>query len=325
MDCTDFGGAGDTRNKKSYGAEVACRQSDATVTALALDESLSQGGVMRIAQARARSVVARDPKRGVVSIVESEMLGVNLGGRAGIGRVLARAETWASGRPKSSNGVGAGGSFRRIFEDVWIVDDAGSRRTVCSDLCDPEEVRDSINRALGLRARIDLPEPEPARMSGTPGGFEALIVRDPFERANEASVNEEADARRLEVPAMVVTVFADGRVPSRVVISLAGVSAESHYGIFLLAQGGTFRPPGSGASSGGSNGGGFVSAPPAGGSGIPVIDPVQRFLKRTFEGIRFALASPGRAVRVFGMLGLFAAPLILWRRRGGIAPPGAGP
>lgn len=324
VDCTDFGGADDTRAGKGYGAEVACRHSDETVTALALDESLSQGGVVRVGQARARSAVARDPKRGIVSVVEAEMLGVDLGGQAGIGRVLSRAETWATGRPKAANGVGAGGTFTRTFQDVWVTDPDGVRRSVCGATCDPAQVRDAVNRALGLRARIDLPEPEPARMKGTPGGFEALIVRDPFERANEASVNEEADARRLEVPAMVVTVFADGRVPSRVVISLAGVSAESHYGIFLLSQGGSFRPPGGGASSGGGDGSGSVSPPPpAGGSLPPVIGGVQRFLKRTFDGIRFALASPGRAVRVFGMLGLLAAPLVLWRRRSGV--PGAGP
>jgi len=324
VECTDFGGADDARSGKGYGAEVACRHGDSVVTALALDESLSQGGIVRIAQARARSAVARDPKRGIVSIVEAEMLGVDLGGQAGIGRVISRAETWATGRPKSANGVGAGGSFLREFHDVWVADADGNRTSVCADSCDPVQVRDEVNRALGLRARIDLPEPEPSRMNGTPGGFEALIVRDPFERANEASVNEEADARRLEVPAMVVTVFADGRVPSRVVISLAGVSAESHYGIFLLSQGAPFRPPRSGGSSGGGSAP-SIGPPPSGGSTAPIVGPMQQFLQRTFAGLKFAMASPGRAVRVFAMLALLAGPLVLWRRRSGVHPPGAGP
>lgn len=323
VECTDFGGADDTRSGRGYGAEATCRHRDASVTGLALDESLSQGGVVRIAQSRARSAVGRDPKRGVVSVVESEVLGIDFAGRAGIGRATATATTWATGRPKASNGVGAGSTFVRRFEDVWVADEAGNRTPVCGNTCDPANVRDAINRALGLRARVDLPQPEPARAAGTPGGYEALVVRDPFERANEASVNEESDERRLEVPALVVTVFADGRVPSRVVISLAGVAAESHYGIFLISQAVPFRPPVQPGFSGGT-GGDALTPPPSGGGDVPVFSPVQRFLKRTFVGLTFAFTSPGAFLRVFGMLGLLAAPLVMWRRRSDIASPGAG-
>lgn len=310
--CTDFGGPDDARKGAVYGASVTCDVAGKRVTALAVDESYSHGEVLRIAQSRARTALTRDAKRGIVSVAEAEVFGVDLGGRAGIGRLITHAETWATGRPKSSNRIGAGSMFSSTFEDVWVADDGGGRTTVCGKTCDPDAVASALNRALGLRARVEVPRPEPTRAKGTDGGFEALIVRDPFERANESSVNEEVDDRRLEVPGLIVTVFADGRVPSRVVISLAAVAAESHYGIYLLSQGVSFRPRPSLPPEVvyGPDGEPIPSvAPPTRGPGIP------SFVKKTYRGLKVILASPVAALRLAGIWMILGGPIALMRRR----------
>lgn len=312
VECTDFGGRGDKREVTAAGAQTTCGLDVKHTSALAVDESLSQGGAIRIAQARSRAGVARDAKRGIVAVAESEVRGMEIGGVVGIGRVLARAETWASGRPKRSNRVGAGGSFVRTFEDVWVVA-GGQRKVVCALQCNPETVRTAVNSALGVRARVELPLPEPERARGTDGGFEALIVRNPFERANETAVNQESDDRRLEVPAMVLTVFADGRVPSRVVVSLAGVSTEAHYGIYLVAQPVSFRPP-----SARDLPGGIIHGVPGGSvtpGGAPGVNPVTNVIRKMFAGLGFAVSTPGRAVRTGAMLLVLAGPLLLLSRR----------
>ncbi|MHB8513350.1 MAG: hypothetical protein ACYDCC_14395 [Actinomycetota bacterium] len=312
VQCADFGNAGDDRAESASGATVSCQRAQRNVTAVAVDQTFAQGTVLRIGSSRARSVVYRDPKRGVVSTAEAEAFGIDLGGVAGAGRVYTRAETWATGRPYSSNHVGAGGTFTRIIEHAWVLQN-GVRTEICALSCDPFAVRDAFNAALGTRARIDLPMPEPSRERGSAKGYEALVVRDPLERANEASVNEEADTRRMEVPGMVITVFADGRVPSRVVISLAGVSTESHYGIFLVSQAYPFAPtllPESSSTSSSSS-----SARTTAGIASRTTPGVAGFLRRILDGIRFAFASPLRAAEVGSTLLFLAGPLILWSRR----------
>jgi hypothetical protein len=311
VECTDFEGRAAERS--DAGALVKCERAQ-SVSALAVDETFAIGSRIRIAQSRARSYAVRDAHRGVVTVTEAEVFGLDVAGRAGIGRVAARAETWATGRSRAANGVGAGSSYARTFEDVWFTGADGSRQVLCAAGCDAADVRAAFNRALGLRARIDLPVPDPQRAAGSPGGYEALVVRNPFERASDAVLNDEPDARRLEVPALVLTLFADGRVQSRVVVSLAAVAAESHYGIFLLSPGTGESPPS----------GGILPPPPrvplppsfTDEGPRPLPGPVTGSLpKRIIDGLRLTFASPARAARALGVWLLLAAPLILLIRR----------
>jgi hypothetical protein len=311
VECTDFEGA--ATEHKDAGALVRCARAQ-SVSALAVDETLALGAQIRIAQSRARSYAVRDARRGVVTVSEAEVFGFDVAARAGIGRVAARAETWATGRSRAANGVGAGSTYTRTFEDVWVTAADGTKQVVCATGCDADDVRSAFNRALGIRARIDLPAPEPHRAAGTPGGYEALVVRDPFERSSESVLNDEPDPRRLEVPAIVLTLFADGRVQSRVVASLAAVAAESHYGIFLLSQGtGEIPPHGNLPPLPPSP----VSPPSFSGEGPrPVVPSVTGSVpKRILDGLRLTFASPARAARAAGLWLLLAAPLILLIRR----------
>lgn len=317
--CADFGGSPARQSVRN--AQVICARDDSSVQAAALADSPLElpappdaPGMpdVVIGESRAWSTSRLDPRRGVVSASGAEVRNLDIGGRVSIGRVAAQAETWASGRPASSNGTGAGARFTRTIEDVAVIGEDGSRTTVCRSPCSPQLVADTITGALGTRVRVELPRPDPALARGTPLGYEALVVRDTSEQANDRWLNEETD-RRLEVPAMVVTLFTDGRVPARVVLSLAGVSSESHYGIYLLARelGGAPPPV-------------LVLPPPPAAelpidTRIPVPPPSTggpaSFIERVADGFRFALAQPGQALRAIGLWTFLLAPVILVARR----------
>ncbi|MGH2830258.1 MAG: hypothetical protein ACRDJM_07220 [Actinomycetota bacterium] len=312
--CADFGRKPDARSVR--GASVRCARDRSEVKASASSDipvdlpTIDVAGIpaVTIGYSKAWTGSKLDRRRGIVSTSEAEVRELEFDGRAGIGRIYAKAETWATGRPKRSNGLGAGSRYLRTIEDVWVTMPDGSRRTVCSDPCSPELVADALTKAIGARARVELPSPDPL-VRGTPGGYEALVVRNPAERENDRLLNEEAD-NRLEVPALIVTAFGDGRVPSRLVVSLAAVAAESHYGIYLLSRD---EPPLRDA---------ILPPPPS--SDLPTDTRVpppptasgpSSFVRELMDGLRVVFASPAQAVRAIGLLTFLVAPVVLLARR----------
>lgn len=260
----------------------------------------------------------RDPERGIVSAVTAEAKGVDVAEQVGIGRVVARAETWAKGRPGT-----AGSSYVRQFQDVWFMD-GDERRIVCGTTCDPRQVEQAFTTVLSSRVQVTFPSYDTERAEGTDGGFEALVVRDPFERANDTAVNDETDVR-LEVPAIEITLVADGRVRSRIVTSLAAVSAESHYGIFRLGDALPATSAGQRALGAPSSGARPPAPPPA----APAIDDeapprplpypegggATQLVRKVFEGLKFLLASPAHMAKAAALWTILAAPLFLIMRR----------
>lgn len=316
VDCTDFGGTQDKVSDSANGANVTCSKTGSKVTALTFSQAISAPEQVSIGHSLSNATLIKDPVRGVVSKAEAEVGGIVIAGKVGIGRIHSLAESWAAGRRGTANS-----NFVRTIQDVWYVDDAGQRQSLCGALCDPELVRVTLNRVLGVRARVDLPQPDPDQR-GTPGGYEALVVRDQFERMNERSVNEEADSKRLEVPALVLTLFADGRSPSRVVFSFAAVASESHFGIYGPGKDGGFDLPREIIETIGSLGESFGSDDTSASSGsLPkrAAGAISKLVTKTLAGFKFFLASPGHAARA-GALWLFlAAPLLLWMRRSALS------
>jgi hypothetical protein len=319
--CTDFGGSA---GKDAHtGASVSCMKDGEQVIGSARNEGPWNAGPVLVGDSRASSYAVRDPQRGIVSVATAEVTDLDLGGLAGIGRVTARAETWAAGRPGT-----AGSRFVRAFEDAWVTTD-GERRMICDAQCDPRTLQAALGRALGPRVQITFPAPDEARAKGTPGGFEALVVRDAFEQTNDIAVNDEVDVR-LEVPAMEITVVADGRIRSRVVASLAAVSAESHYGVFRLAQGSPAGParPALGAPVAAP----VLAAKPSPPPEAQVIEQVTiepgglmgKLVRKVFDGLRWFFASPANALRAMAMWTLLAAPLFLLTRRRALDSVGPG-
>jgi hypothetical protein len=311
--CADF--SGEPAGSTSDGAVVACNLRKAAVTAsseyrLRTPAELGNGIVVHVGFARSTVSTVRDRVRGIVSIAEAETRDVLLEipgvVTVDIGRVYARAETFAHGR----HGTAGSTPFRREISDIVVRTAAGTQQ-VCSGPCTIPTLATTLNRVLGTRMHVGFPSEDAVRAKGSPGGYEALVVRDPFEQVNDQFVNLQGDDAGLEVPGMELTVFADGRVSSRVVLYLAAVSAESHYGIYRLPSElppvalprgglpGVHPPP-------------IVTPPPSGG---PIPGPLGELIRRTIRSVRFFIASPGQAARAFLFWGFLASPLLLIRRR----------
>jgi hypothetical protein len=143
-----------------------------------------------------------------------------------IGEIEAAAEAWAHGRPKTA------GTMRPdpIIRNIRVNGDEK-----CATNCDIRSVASMINDALPGTLRISVPRPDAEAATGSPGGYEASVKRDSSEHIEDVQLNEQPDTR-LELPAMVVTVFADNNRSSRLVIELAGLEAEARYGIYALAN-----------------------------------------------------------------------------------------
>jgi hypothetical protein len=98
------------------------------------------------------------------------------------------------------------------------------------------------------------------------------------------------------------------------VLSLAAVSAESHYGISLISQGVVTTPPDRPFPPLPGNGG-FIAPPGTGPPPAPPAGSGASVLRKVLDGIRLTFSSPARAARAAGLWLLLAAPLILVIRR----------
>jgi hypothetical protein len=312
--CADFGGG--SPSSARTGASVTCSLAASSVSAASAFEQRGPAAIV-IGRSTSSITTRRDPIKGIDSEARAEASDVQIGDQVLIGRVTSIARTWAHGRPGT-----AGADYQRLIEDVKVRQPDGSMQQVCTSPCRPALVADAVNRAPASRVRVDFPAADAARVHGTAGGYEALVVRDFNEQINNRVVNDEPDIR-LEVPAVEVTLMDDSRVRSRVVVALAATSAESHYGIYLLAT-----PGGAGGASAprlghapaplvlGATGDLLAPLPPAS-------DPAGAVRRRVTDGLRFIVSTPGAAARSFGLWAFLVAPLVLAarRRRYGAARP----
>lgn len=97
----------------------------------------------------------------------------------------------------------------------------------CVDPTSPDNLAliDQVNQALG-RARVTVPD---AELQATPGGYQAVVTKHPGVRAADEAVNDD-DSHT--VSGLQVVVYNDGpEGRNRIVLQLAGVHAESRFGI----------------------------------------------------------------------------------------------
>lgn len=221
-------------------AVVTCNQQAGLVAANAVfgekGQLSSPDGLafIDVGSTRTSAISHLDPTWGLVSQVKAEVTGLRIAhpdqGEVSIGLLRTMAETRASG----SRDPGAGGSFERHIEDVWFKRKGDPEPQRLCDQCDSQAVIAELNRVFGTRAHFDLPEPDPERIGGTPGGAEAVVTRHPQEQTSDVVTNEEG-SDRLEVPGLLITVFADELTGfSRYIVQLAGVSADSKMGIYCV-------------------------------------------------------------------------------------------
>jgi hypothetical protein len=320
-DCTTKGGrdaAGPHTKALAGSTSVACTD-DRGISAAA-ESRLKPVDSLDVSVSRATSAtsVRLDPKRGLVTTATARLENVRIGDIS-IGYLTSTATSFAHGRTGT-----AGTSFGA--PEVGFV--SGPGVPTCTTNCNIDAVVNALNTALAGRAEIRRVFPETDLAKGSPGGYEAGILKSDKQQASDASLSGD---RSVEVPALELVVYNDnpsvGR--ARQVYQLAGVRADSHYGIELLSPAdcgscagtavGTVLNVGTGGTSVSSGAG------PAAGSRTPLAvhlpneGAFHRFIRQTAAGadysLRIIFSSPRQAAVMATVWALLWGPWIAFRRR----------
>lgn len=169
-----------------------------------------------------------DPNLGVVTVTESIVKGVDIGGVIQIAGIYSRATSVAHGRP---------GTARASYERaLWGVVAPGVNCNLCASEQQMEQLASGLSAALGDRGRVIIPKIDTALLTGTPGGYQAAVQRDPFTAASNDIVSGDG---LKDVPAIEFQFYNDGLQwgRQRQILQFAGVKANSQYGIFCLGGG----------------------------------------------------------------------------------------
>ena len=221
--CVDFGT--EASDHKVGTTEVSCAAQTARVEAESLFEDSSAGGVT-VDRSEFDAVGRRDAKKGAVSTVTATAKGINvLGGALELGEVTATAEAVAKGRPGTAKT-----NYTRTVRNVKL-----GGQLLCDKECNLQDLARQVNAQLVGKARIDFPTPDPVASAGSDGGYQALIRRSPFEQFQEQAMNGQPPDR-IEVPAMVITVYQEDTKAGRTIVELAATQVEARYGIAVLGD-----------------------------------------------------------------------------------------
>jgi hypothetical protein len=235
--CVDFGG-----ESKEVTAATATASCDSAASKANAHATFDRGEIGEVAvnHSSLRATTRRDSARGALSTVTATARGITvLGNALEVGEVVATGEAVAKGRPGTAKT-----SWQRTVRNVKVLGE-----TLCTTECDIEDIATAVNTRLSGRVLIEFPEPDAEARKGSPRGFQAAIRRSVFEQFEEQMLNGQPPDR-IELPAMVVTVFQDNAKSGRTVNEFAAVEAEARYGISLLGDGG--GPGGGSDESGGS-------------------------------------------------------------------------
>lgn len=291
-----------------FSSSVTCDPAAAKATADAASAALAfpglDGSVISVARTTS-SVRSVRTARGQETMVEAVAQGVQIGPLR-IGEVRTTATTMAKGR----SGTATAEIVRRWCR---VQLEGGSPIEDCVDPTSPDmrALIDQVNQALG-RVRISVPD---VLMEATPGGYQAVVTKHPDVRAADEAVNDD-DSHT--VPGLQLVIYNDGiEGRNRLVLQLAGIHAESRYGIQAIPDlststvdrvprdlGGLLQPA--------------VDAPVPDRPSSPGAI-VKKVLRAPAEAIRHALKllvnNPREFALLFLLLTILAAPVYLTIRR----------
>ena len=253
--------------------------------------------------------------KGMTTEVHASASGISiLGGMLKIGEVTADATAHANGQ--------TGGAKATLTRELHNVVVQGTQ--LCGAQCNLDTVIKTINSELVGHVRVSTPDPDQTLL-GSPGGYQALIRRNPYSQAEESSLNDQPGVRG-EVPGLQITVYEDNSESSRTVIYLAGTEVEAHYGVYEITDSGCACPPPPPGHGGGGTTGptSLPSTPPLtlsypNGGKPPVVaggTNVGAFLKHGWE---FLLTGLGDALHQFGVWAILLLPIYLSARRWALA------
>lgn len=203
-------------------SRVECNAKDKSGLAIAAASALSfpdsVAPVFSVART-ATEITTSLTQGGVVTTVSSSAAGVRIGDFS-IGEILTTVKTQAKGR--------TGTAQTEIHRSISGVHGPGIS---CAIECDGTAVAKAITDTLGQRVRASVPE---ALQVESPRGYQSFVVKDPALRDSERASN---DDDTFTVNGLTIVFLNDGlKGRNRVVLQLAGVQAESRYGIFALPE-----------------------------------------------------------------------------------------
>ena len=258
--------------------------------------------IIRVARASS-SVKIELTAAGTVTTVTAEADGISLGGVLTIGRVVTQAVTIAHGRTGKS-----GATYDTVISDV---DGLGVH---CAATCNTDAVVADMNRAFSSQGRIRIVAPFKLH---SPRGYQGLVVKDPELRASDSAIlNDDTDtATGLDIILNNDGFNATTNGPnarSRVLISLAGVHAESRYGIFPVSFSGGIDVPGFSHVIGPPSGS-MTGAPPAPNPAVGEVAPASPHTPAEVvrQVWRLLVNHPRQAALLFVLWMVLASPIYL--------------
>jgi hypothetical protein len=232
-ECADLNGSNPPA-VSSNGAQAACHGGgQQQASAGAVGPEAAADSPVKIGYAAASTAVGRINDI-PVTVAKAEAQGVRLtipgGPTVDIGRVTTTATTAAAGRTGSATS-----KFTRQISNVAVRDPSGAVVFGCgfsgangsnAAECDPGALTDAVSAQSPSPVLFRLPQPD-ARPSvvGSPGGAQASVIKDPYSYWNDYFTNADPS---YEIPGLQIILVGDQTQPSRLVINLAGVHAESH-------------------------------------------------------------------------------------------------
>ena len=268
-----------------------------------------------VSRATTSTRVYRDKEKGLVSVATARLEGVRIG-EISIGYIENTATAFAKGRA---------GKAGTVFKPPRIGYVEGNGIPSCTDACDIDKVVDALNNALSGRVEFRQINPEARLAKGSPGGYEAGIIKSAKQQASDNSLSGD---KSVEIPALEMVVYNDNTQVGRArqVYQFAGVRADSHYGIQVVGQGfGGFASVGDVIDA--STGEVLESAPslPNGGEPLAVRMPTvkENVLKRTIRqsaagadySLRLIFSNPREALGMATVWLLMWGPFVASRRR----------
>jgi len=323
--CVDFGSG--HRTGDGDGGSVTCDAAAAVVRGSVVggqsSESIpkSQQGpaipeVVSVGSSKLEFSSTAAMGKGMTTDVKSTASGIAiLGGILKIGEVTSEAKATANGEAG-----GATSSFTRSVSHVTV-----NGAPVCPAGCSLDTLASIVNSELIGHVRIAFPTPDPT-VTGSPGGYQAIIRRDPYAQAEETSINGQASLRN-ELPGMQITIYEDNAEPSRTIVYLAGGEAEAHYGVYSLESGCTCPPtpgptpppPGGPGTTPNLDNGGTVTGPGPQSGQPPVLANGTSLTGLLKHGWEFLVSGLGNAIKQFGVWAILLLPVYLSARRWALA------
>jgi hypothetical protein len=159
-----------------------------------------------------------------VALVRGIVVDVPGQGTLRIGSVRLEVRTTAHGHPGTAEAP-----WSREIKDAAITDAQGKEQFSCV-VCDPEAFAKQVNDLFDLKLRVRVPTPQVTQTAR--GAFAGFEENDADHVNNVVAMNESNSSRIM--PALVLEIYNDLQDRSRILVQLAGIQANSIYGISPL-------------------------------------------------------------------------------------------